>query len=151
MRLTGAVVVAATMIIGVGAAVAAKSAKKKPVVAAKCDKAYASAFTVTRGGGKVQLRALKLPSQAPGPAVFEVPYQMCKDLGTGWRVAVGSFGAAFLKELEASDSSALKGALAACPVTFRRVDTVCAPCVAGSQHCPCADRDISDWIFCEKQ
>jgi hypothetical protein len=132
--------------------------RQKAPAASRCDKTYARPFTVTRGGGKVQLRVLKLPppqTQAgrPSPSsgqVFEDATRVCRDLGAGWRLAVGSLGAAILTELKASDSSELKAALAACPVTFHRVDTVCAPCVAGSKQCPCADRDISDWIFCEK-
>ena len=135
-------------------------ARKKAQPAFRCDTTYRRPFTVTRGGAKVQLRLLKLAppaggaaaAQRPmtGTAVFDAPSRMCRDLGPGWRVAVGSFGASFLKELRASDAPDLKAALAACPVTYQRVDTVCAPCVASSQRCPCADRDISDWIFCEK-
>ncbi len=135
-------------------------ARKKAQPASKCDTTYRRAFTVTRGGAKVHLRLLKLAPPAggaaeagrpmAGTAVFDAPSRMCRDLGPGWRVAVGSFGASFLKEMRASDAPDLKAALAACPVTYRRVDTVCAPCIAGSQRCPCADRDISDWIFCEK-
>jgi len=135
-------------------------ARKPPPGGSKCDKTYARPFTVTRGGSKVQLRVVKLPPPrtpagrpAPPPMsgqVFEDATMACRGLGAGWRVAVGSFGASFLDEMKKSDSEEIGKALAACPVTFRRVDTVCAPCVAGSQHCPCADRDISDWIFCEK-
>jgi hypothetical protein len=123
--------------------------------ASRCDKIYARPFTVTRGASKVQLRVMRMP--APGnpvpptsQAVFEVPFPVCRGLGEGWRVAAGSFAAGFLREMKASDSPPLKAALDACPVTYHRVDTVCAPCVAGSHHCPCADRDIADWIFCEK-
>ena len=139
---------------------ASKAAPPKPRGAAtKCDEIYARPFTVTRGASKVQLRVMRRPpprnpAGKPLPptdqAVFEVPYPVCQGLGAGWRVAVGSFSAAFLTEMKASDSRELTSALAACPVSYRRVDTVCAPCIAGSQHCPCADRDISDWIFCEK-
>ena len=143
--------------------IAGKSAgppRRNPAPATKCDKIYARPFIVTRGGGKVQMRLLRMPpprnpAGKPLPptdaGVLEIPFQLCRGLGPGWRVAVGSFGAAFLDEMKASDAEDLKKALAACPVTFRRVDTTCAPCVAGSQHCPCANRDISDWIFCEKQ
>ena len=125
----------------------------------KCDKIYAHPFTVTRGASKVAMRLMRLPpprtpAGKPEPptnaAVLEIPFPLCRGLGEGWRVAVGSFSAAFLAEMKASDSKELKSALGVCPVTFHRIDTVCAPCVAGSQHCPCADRDISDWIFCEK-
>src|SRR5262245_777400 len=80
----------------------AKAKKKPPVAAAKCDKVYARSFTVTRGVGKVQMRVLKLtPKQSPatppmGQPVFEEATRLCRDLGPGWRVAVGSFGAAVL-------------------------------------------------------
>ncbi|HXU01741.1 MAG TPA: hypothetical protein VN903_12160 [Polyangia bacterium] len=133
--------------------------QSSPAPHAKCDKTYARPFTVTRGGSKVQLRVVKLPpprtpAGPPAPLtsgqVFEDASAVCRGLGNGWRVAVGSFGAAVLKEFQESDSAPLKAALAACPVTFRRVDVVCAPCAAGNRNCPCANRDISDWIFCEK-
>lgn len=154
---------ALAVVLLASAAVAGKPApaqpKKKAPAASKCDKTYARPFTVTRGAGKVQLRVVKYPTtpKAPAPGLGPVPqeafdpaFQLCRDLGPGWKVAPGSFGAAFLTELQASDSPDLKAALAACPITYRRVDTVCAPCVAGNQNCPCADRDISDWIFCQK-
>jgi len=135
-----------------------KAAQKKAPPASKCDTAYAHPFNVTRGAGKVQLRVLpytksKAPAPGLGPVaqdVFDPVFELCRGLGPGWKVAPGSFGAGFLKELQASDSPDLKAALAACPVIYRNVDRVCAPCVAGNQNCPCADRDISDWIFCEK-
>ena len=134
-------------------------AAKAHGVPSKCDKIYAQPFKVTRGASKVQMRLMRMPpprnpagkpEPPTNPPVFEIPFQVCRGLGEGWRVAAGSFSANFLNEMKASDSTELKAALAACPVTYHRVDTVCAPCVAGSQHCPCADRDIADWIFCEK-
>jgi len=148
----------ATAVAGnVGKSAAAR--KQPPAAASTCDKTYSHQFTITRGAGKVQLRLVKLPpprtpagrpAPTSGGQVFEDATMICRGLGPGWRVAVGSFSAAVLKEFQGGDSPELKVALLTCPVTFRRVDTVCAPCVAGSQHCPCADRDISDWIFCEK-
>jgi len=144
---------------GIDAAAEPRSPGQPAGYGPKCDdKTYARPFTVTRGAGKVQLRILKYTTPRPpapglGPVaqdVFNPAFELCRGLGPGWQVAPGSFGAAFLKELQASDSPDLKAALAACPVTYRNVDRVCAPCVAGNQNCPCADRDISDWIFCEK-
>jgi hypothetical protein len=150
----------AVVVLLASATVAGKPApaKKKAPAASKCDKTYARPFKVTRGAGKAQLRLLKYTTPKPpapglGPVaqdVFAPAFELCQGLGPGWKVAPGSFNVGFLKELLASDSLDLLGALAACPVTYRNVDRVCAPCVAGNQNCPCADRDISDWIFCEK-
>jgi hypothetical protein len=124
--------------------------------AGACARRYAGDFVVTMNGAPHRLRVVKYPEpsgpppRAPVPQeTFEPPFQACRALGAGWQVAPGSFGHAFLDELKKGAPKPLADALAACPVTYRNVDTVCAPCVAGSTHCPCAARDISDWIFCE--
>lgn len=129
--------------------------RPKAKAGARCDKTYAREFTLTRATGRVRLRLVKPTPAATakepptGEAAFEGTFQLCRSLGPGWQVAPGSFGASFLGEVKRAGSPELKAALAACPVTFRRVDRICAACVAGSRTCPCADRDISDWIFCE--
>jgi hypothetical protein len=132
----------------------AKPRGPSKAAAAHCDKVFERQFAMKRGSVDVRLRLVKPPpaaGKAPpsGQAAFEGLFQLCRALGSGWQVAPGSYSAGFLDEAKRAGSPELKAALAACPVTYRRVDTVCAPCVAGSRSCPCADRDVSDWIFCE--
>jgi hypothetical protein len=153
---TRALAAGALLLAAMQAAEARNRAAPQRRAAARCDKTYAREFTMARANARVRLRLMKLaPPTAPesgppvGESAFDGTFQLCRSLGPGWQIAPGSFSAGFLAEAKRDGSPALRAALAACPVTYRPVDSICAACVAGSQHCPCAERDISDWIFCE--
>ncbi len=125
------------------------SAATAPAPAADCATDYRVGFRVDLGRGIEELRIIANPHWATGRSLNSYG-NPCADLGAGWRVAMGSYSTDFLVRLRSAAGTDLGAALARCPITYRNLDTVCAPCAHGSQHCPCARRDISDWLFCTR-
>jgi hypothetical protein len=114
-----------------------------------CDVRYRRGFRVDLGRGVEELRIIPNPHWASNSSLdsYRNP---CDALGGGWRIAIGSFGDSFLSKLQATRHPELRATLGRCPITYRNVDTVCAPCAYGSTNCPCARRDVSDWLFCTR-
>lgn len=76
----------------------------------------------------------------------------CRDfLGEGWRVAPGSYDPSFPETLRGEDSARLHAALERHGFEYMKHDRVCAPCVPDAGHCPCTDRWVSNWLFCQQR
>jgi hypothetical protein len=120
-----------------------------PAPEADCATRYQRGFRVDLGRGVEELRAVANPHWGTATSLNSYG-NPCATLGASWHAATGSYSSDFLTRLRGNPDPDLRDALARCPVTYRNLDTVCAPCVAGSQHCPCARRDVSDWLFCTR-
>jgi len=123
---------------------------KQAAPASACEKRYRRGFQVDLGRGVEELRATPNPHWKDGVTLDAYGEPCSAAFGEGWRVAIGSYSDTYLTRLRALPDPDLQQALADCPVTYRNLDTVCAPCTYGSTHCPCARRDVSDWLFCTR-
>jgi hypothetical protein len=123
-----------------------------------CDRLFDRTFKVRRKFGEVQMRVVRnttlgepplQPPRSMSSPTLDQTARLCQRLGAGWRVAMDSHGEKFAKEMSRRSAGDLAKALAACPVPYRHGE-MCATCSpANDPFCPCAGRDLSDWIFCE--
>ncbi len=117
---------------------------------AECAKLWKRGFHLENNHRRVTLKAVRYAPPDGGVDPFGGTFSACRALGEGWFVAVGSFGPGFLDPLSSTQDEELLRTLERCPVTYTFVDRTCAPCARGNPHCPCADRYLPDWLFCEK-
>jgi hypothetical protein len=133
----------------VDAAVPVDAAGSEAMTGGPCDQAYARAFKVNLHGQPIEVRLVRNPYFANDEPISNYG-DPCRSLGGTWRMAPGSLHPDYLRELKRGGGPELGDALRACPVTFRFQDKVCAPCVAGAKTCPCSERHVSDWLFCQQ-
>jgi hypothetical protein len=123
--------------------------------AAPCTALLQSGFEVVDKAGKRTRYAAMWNSTINTRAPFD-RMPRCEELGPRWHAATGfariSAGrdVPFLSFLKEAGSARLVHALAECGVEFRKLDRVCAPCRADVAPCPCGDRFIPTWVFCEE-
>lgn len=116
--------------------------------ASTCERAYERGFAVELQGSRVRLAAVRNPHFETDRSLNDYG-RPCASLGSDWRVPSGTYHEGFLEVLRRIGDRSLDEALDQCPVTYRLLDRTCAPCVQGASNCPCTERYVPDWIFCE--
>ena len=125
--------------------------KACPIIKLKdsCKKLLAGTYEV-RGRGAVRLIANPHWNAKTDLSMYGSPCRV--KLERPWALAPGSFHSSFLNMLATkgdAGSCKLLAIVDKCNITYRIVDTVCAPSMPGRPQRPCTERHVSDWLFCQ--